>query len=176
MSIAISEVTSNRPYGHNGQRKVGVSHTDHLGVVHKRLPVIISSNFVDEAEKQTYLSNAATAYENNLDNNEQTDSVNSVDIVDYILFPKHSTAKKIAKYLVRLIIREKDVVLVIKLKPFILYLNANFSDIQLINLLDITQTQLNRLRARIKDIYSAPVQSKSLEDILTEFNDSSGEF
>lgn len=163
MPIVIKTVYSIRNYGAN-QKKFIEQHIDHLGI--KRYITYVADN---NHNTELSLIKNATNLEASLENNEIINSINSDDIVNYIQNPVHSTSKNIVKYIIRLIIEEKDIDLIINLKPVLLYLNANFTDIQLLSLLDITQLQLDKLRARVKDVYLAPLEPKSLEDIMEGF-------
>ena len=70
------------------------------------------------------------------------------------LNPKWSTSKRIAKKLIRWMMREKDPRIVIFLEPLIDYLQANYNATQMANFLDITVAQVLKVNSRVNAILS----------------------
>lgn len=102
-----------------------------------------------------------------LDETEQKEAWGSEDPLVLTLAPSHSTQKKIAKYIVRQLMLTRDVEDIIRAKSFLLYLNANFTDQQLRNLLDITQSQLTSMRTKVKRIWEDTYAGETYEDIIS---------
>lgn len=70
------------------------------------------------------------------------------------LNPKWSTSKRIAKKLIRWMMREKDPRIVIFLEPLIDYLQANYNATQMATWLDITVAQVLKVNSRVNAILS----------------------
>jgi len=68
------------------------------------------------------------------------------------LNPRWSTTKRIAKRLIRWMMRERDPRIVIMLEPLINYIQQNYNANQIANLLDISTQQVLRLNRRVNAI------------------------
>lgn len=84
--------------------------------------------------------------------------------------PRYSTQKRIAKKLIRWMMRERDPRIVIWLEPLITYLAANYTNQQLANFLDLTIPQLSKMDDRIKCILNPPATAKSAHTLIAEFD------
>ena len=84
--------------------------------------------------------------------------------------PRYSTSKRIAKKLIRWMMRERDPRIVIWLEPLIVYLDANYTNVQLANFLDLTIPQLAKMKRRIDAILEDPLSIKSAKTLISEFD------
>lgn len=82
--------------------------------------------------------------------------------------PKWSTNKKLARPLIVWLMDEQDVRIVLWLESTLIQVNA-LTDTQIKNFLDITQAQLDKMRARIKDVLNNPSVIKSGKTIIEEY-------
>lgn len=76
----------------------------------------------------------------------------SINPLTFTLNAKFSSDKKIAKKLIRWMMRERDPRIVIWLEPLIQYLRDNFTARQIANFLDITTEQVIKLNQRVNTI------------------------
>lgn len=85
----------------------------------------------------------------------------TVDL-NLILNPKFSTNKKIAKMLIRWMLRERDPRIVLFLEPLIVYIQTNFNANQVANFLDITIAQVLKINRRVNAILTDTDNFKNL--------------
>jgi len=78
--------------------------------------------------------------------------IETEDSLTLTLNPKWSTSKRIAKRLIRWMMRERDPRIVIALEPLLDYLAANYNANQLANWLGITTQQVLKMNRRINAI------------------------
>lgn len=83
---------------------------------------------------------------------------------------KYSTQKRIAKKLIRWMMREKDPRIVIWLEPLLDHIEANYTPAQIRNFLDISTAQLQKMNQRIKAILDPPTVSTSVKALLVDFD------
>ena len=91
-----------------------------------------------------------------------------VDPLPTVNNPKWSTNKKLARPLIFWMMDEQDVRIVLWLENLLVQVNA-LTDTQIKNFLDITQAQLDKMRARVKDVLNDPSVIKSGKTIIGEY-------
>jgi hypothetical protein len=79
-------------------------------------------------------------------------AIETGDTLTLTLNPKWSSSKRIAKRLIRYMMRQRDPRIVIALEPLIQYLKANYNATQMANFLDITTAQVLKLNRRVNAI------------------------
>ena len=136
----------------NGSRiDVTYKFTDHLGkdyLYAKLVPIGFDTN----ADMLSMYADLDTGLEEGEINQQIEDVENGIDVLPVVKSPKHSTSKKIAKALIRHMMRTKDPYLVIALEPLIVYLKTNYTNTQLKNFLNINTAQLTKLNKRVNAI------------------------
>jgi hypothetical protein len=134
----------------DGRRRIVEQHTDHLGNEY-------SASYLGEAsiDAAAVMAGRVAGIETRLVDKEENRFVSEVlegrDLINIVA--SHSTKNKIWKRLL-LEYRKRDARFGIKLLPLLQHINANFTDTQIKNFLDITQTKLNAIRARAVSLAS----------------------
>lgn len=105
-----------------------------------------------------------------IEDEEACDSELKGNSLTITLNPRWSTSKRIAKKLIRWMMRERDPRIVIWLEPLITYLEANYTNTQLANFLDLTIPQLAKMKVRINAILDDPLTIKSAQTLIAEFD------
>ncbi len=88
------------------------------------------------------------------------------DPLSYVLDAKWAAPRRMARTLIRWMMKEQDPLIVIFLEPLIVYLKANYTAAQLRNFLDLTPAQLTRMNRRINAVLS---DSGTVKDQLVLF-------
>ena len=85
---------------------------------------------------------------------------------------KYSTQKRIAKKLIRWMMREKDIRIVLWLEPLITWIkvDSGYTNAQIRSFLDIDVDQLQKMNRRIKAILEDPDTIKSTKTLVAEFD------
>lgn len=139
----------------DGRRYIAHVFTDHLGK-----DIATTLFMADGAWTETeYLVDRAakvTSIELREEESEESHALSLVeggeDALSFTLSPNYSTPKKIAKKLIRFMMRERDPRIVIALEPLIVYLRANYNNTQLKNFLDLTTAQAQKMNQRINAV------------------------
>lgn len=126
-------------------------------------PKSVLGDFDAEAYKTTAGDNLLTSQLATEDGSFASRFAADDNSLTWVLNPKWSTGKRIAKKLIRWMMRERDPRIVIWLEPLINYLDANYTPTQLANFLDITIPQLQKMDAKIQAILNAPAVSASVK-------------
>ena len=113
---------------------------------------LVPTGFDTNADMLSMYADLDTGLDEGEINQQIEDVENGIDVLPVVLNPKHSTFNKIAKALIRHMMRTKDPYLVITLEPLIVYLKANFTNAQIRNRLNITNAQLSKLNNRVNAI------------------------
>jgi len=159
VTSAIIEDTLHTPT----RRELRYLFTDHVSRTHHIRKIVGGAAFDEVAD----LIVVAARLEDQLDEGELIRSEKRVmrgeDALSVVQNPIHSTDKKIAKYLIRKMMRagksddparrEKAIFLAIVLKPLVDWMKANLTNAQIRNFLDITNPQLVAMNNRLHKVY-----------------------
>jgi len=124
---------------------------DNVQSTHEIGPIVADAGFDASAHANKKAQQLLTGAANDEDN-QIIERVESEDSLTITLNPKWSTSKRIAKKLIRYMMRERDPRIVVALEPLIDYLRANYNANQLANWLDITTQQVLKMNRRINAI------------------------
>jgi len=163
MSITLTEIIEDSLHTPT-RRELRYRLTDHVGGEYVTRKIVDSPAFDAVAD----LAATATQVEAQLDEEEQERIEKRVlrggDVLALVQTPIHSTDKKLAKKLIRALMRagksddpaerEKAIYLAIMLKPLVDWMAANLSPAQIRNFLDITAGQLSAMNTRLNKVYS----------------------
>jgi len=172
MSISSSVIYDDKTQA-DGTRQIIEKHTDHVGVVY----TVFLSNKSQEYEAVDEMNARVPSIEASLADNEDSTAMTRVEDGENPLTiannPIHSTSKRLAITMVYAMMRARSsktnlVRIIILLAPLLVYLNNNFTDNQLTSYLNITQTQLTKMRTRISTILNAPTTATSVQDLVDE--------
>ena len=105
------------------------------------------------------------------DEDSQAEEIKATDALTFTQNPKFSTEKRIAKKLIRWMMREKDPRIVLWLEPLLTHLDENYTNTQLSNFLDLTIPQLAKMKRRINAILEQPASRKTCKELIAEFDD-----
>jgi len=163
MSIVSSVVAEDgAEQGNTGVKFIRFEFTDHEGVVHthfryKKYPVATNA----EAERVSLIPEL----ESILDEGEQKQAWFADNPLDLVLTPSHSTQRKIARYVIRRLMRSDELEDIRRCKPLLKYMDANLTDAQIRTLLGITAAQLVKLRAKGAAVFTTTHSGETFEQI-----------
>lgn len=149
MSIVSSVIYEDKTQA-DGTRDIVEVHTDHLGVDH----LVFLFGRASDYDESVGMAAHVTGIEESLawtEDNSAYGRIESGDgVLDVVNSPVHSTAKRIAKKLLYMLMRSKNdednlVRMVVLLEPLLAYLQANYNGSQLANFLDITVGQVSKM-------------------------------
>jgi len=153
-SVVTHELVSNRPQS-GGRKKVQYRFTlednDSATKIINYAPKIVPNSWDTDADKAAIAATMLESHASDEDNAQENPdfSVNSLTLVQN---PKWSTSKRIAKKLIRLMMRKRDPRLVIWLEPLIVYLRTNYTTPQLSAFLNLTTDQLIKMNRSVNAI------------------------
>ena len=136
----------------DGRRHLRYEFIDHLGETYIHGPITVASDFDADADRITKVSKMEVRIKEREEGDIQQSAESGEDVLTLVLNPTYSTSKRIAKKLIRFMMRKKDPYLVIALEPLINYLRANYNAAQLKSFLDISTAQAQKMNARIDTI------------------------
>lgn len=150
MTITSSQIIEDSPQT-DGRRWITEEHTDHLGGKHR-----INYMAEGDADANAIMSIRVAGIEESLADNEETVAIEQAyNGVDPIMFsPEFTTVKKFFKRLIRDAMKNKDVRIVLVLKPLIDFLEATYTAQQIANYLDVSLSVLSRIKTRVNDLYA----------------------
>ena len=139
----------------DGMRYVRHSFTNHIGEVIQSPIFKVPASWA-ETEYLAIRTAMIPSVELHQEEGEEVSALSIVesgdDVLALTLDPKYSTSKKIAKKLIRYMMREHDPRIVIALEPLIVYLRANYTNAQLKTFLDLTTLQAQKMNQRINAV------------------------
>ena len=125
--------------------------TDHVGGT-KTIRRLVSNALDTNADALSLYS----AIENRLSILEINKAISMLeegkDITSLAITPIYNTSKNLVKAVFRHIMKVKDPYLVLAMEPLIIYIRANYTNAQIINLLDFTAEQASKMNTRINAI------------------------
>lgn len=160
MPVTSQQIISDRSYGPT-QRKLRYRYTFSTGEVYNLGPIFVLSDFDADADLLARIPAIEDKYASNEDSLIIPAVEDGGDPVTLVLDPTHSTSKRLAKALIYWMIRERDPYIVLLLEPLIVYLQANYTNQQLLNFLDLTAAQGQKMNNKINAILN------SKADLLT---------
>lgn len=135
--------------------------------VHRYSTIVTDENF-DEVAGATAAGETvlASLEQSEEDKDIQEDPVGTVEL-NLILNPEFSTDKKIAKKLIRWMLRERNPRIVLFLEPLIVHLQQNFTAQQIANFLDLTVAQVQQINRRVNAILQ---DSNTFKNLIADFD------
>ena len=149
MTIQSHTLLSDTPNGN--RRDVLYQFTDQLSKTYEYAK-LVPTGFDTNADMLSMYADLDTGLDEGEINQQIEDVENGIDVLPVVKNPKHSTSKKIAKALIRHMMRTRDPYLVIAIEPLIVYLKTNYTNTQLKNFLNINTAQLAKLNNRVNAI------------------------